>query len=58
MLLTKFLAVELQMFRSIVQNRDFDISLAYESEDLVPPGAASLTFAQYSLSDLTDASEK
>ncbi|CAI9090043.1 OLC1v1024727C1 [Oldenlandia corymbosa var. corymbosa] len=47
-----------KMFRSIVHNRDFDVSLAYESEDLLPPGASSRTFAQYSVSGLIDASEK
>ncbi|KAL3502412.1 hypothetical protein ACH5RR_036861 [Cinchona calisaya] len=47
-----------KMFRSIIHSKDFDVSLAYESEGLVPPGAASLTFAQYAVSGLTDASEK
>ena len=46
------------MFRSIIHSKDFDASLAYESEGLVPPGATSLTFAQYAVSGLTDASEK
>lgn len=47
-----------KMFRSFIHNKDFDVSLAYESENLVPPSAASLTFAQYTVSGLTDASEK
>ncbi|XP_027127325.2 heat shock 70 kDa protein 17 [Coffea arabica] len=47
-----------KMFRSIIHSKDFDASLAYESEGLVPPGATSLTFAQYAVSGLTDASEK
>lgn len=46
------------MFRSIIYNKDFEISLAYESEDLLPPGVTSPIFAQYDVSGLTDASEK
>ncbi|KAG8364527.1 hypothetical protein BUALT_Bualt18G0006400 [Buddleja alternifolia] len=47
-----------KMFRSVVHNKDFEVSLAYESETLLPPGASSLTFAQYDVLGLTDASEK
>ncbi|KAF5949554.1 hypothetical protein HYC85_011547 [Camellia sinensis] len=47
-----------KMFRSIIHNKDFEVSLAYESEDLLPPGAPSPIFAQYAVSGLTDASEK
>ncbi|THG08162.1 hypothetical protein TEA_020925 [Camellia sinensis var. sinensis] len=47
-----------KMFRSIIHNKDFEVSLAYESEDLLPPGAPSPIFAQYVVSGLTDASEK
>lgn len=47
-----------KMFRSIIHNKDFDVSLAYESEDLLPPGAPSPIFAQYAVSGLTDANEK
>lgn len=46
------------MFRSIVHNKDFEVSLAYESEDLLPPGVLSPTFARYAVSGLTDASDK
>lgn len=46
------------MFRSVVHNKDFEVSLAYESQDLIPPGASSLVFAQYDISGLTDTSEK
>lgn len=46
------------MFRSILHDKDFEVSLAYESEGLLPPGAASSIFAQYAVSGLTDASEK
>ncbi|PIN20377.1 Molecular chaperones GRP170/SIL1, HSP70 superfamily [Handroanthus impetiginosus] len=47
-----------KMFRSVVHNKDFEVTLAYESEDLIPPGASSLIFAKYDVSGLTDASEK
>ncbi|KAA8526150.1 hypothetical protein F0562_007750 [Nyssa sinensis] len=47
-----------KMFRSFIHNKDFEVSLAYESEELLPPGATSLIFAQYAVSGLTDASEK
>ncbi|XP_009757679.1 heat shock 70 kDa protein 17 [Nicotiana sylvestris] len=47
-----------KMFRSIVHNKDFEVSLAYESDDFLPPGTPSLTFAQYAVSGLADASEK
>ncbi|CAN4110084.1 unnamed protein product [Withania somnifera] len=47
-----------KMFRSVVHNKDFEVSLAYESDEFLPPGTPSLTFAQYAVSGLTDASEK
>ncbi|KAK4834705.1 hypothetical protein QYF36_027116 [Acer negundo] len=47
-----------KMFRSIVHAKDFEVSLAYASEDLLPPGVTSPVFAKYAVSGLTDASEK
>ncbi|XP_048624435.1 heat shock 70 kDa protein 17 isoform X2 [Brassica napus] len=47
-----------KMFRSFVLDKDFDVSLAYESEDILPPGITSPVFAQYSVSGLADATEK
>ncbi|CAN6988240.1 unnamed protein product, partial [Brassica rapa subsp. trilocularis] len=47
-----------KMFRSFVLDKDFDVSLAYESEDILPPGITSPVFAQYSVSGLGDATEK
>lgn len=47
----------LQIFKPFSHNKDFEVSLAYEG-DLLPPGVASPVFAQYSVSGLTDASEK
>lgn len=46
------------MFRSFVHNNDFEVSLAYESEDLLPPGVTSPVFAKYAVSGLADATEK
>lgn len=46
-----------KMFRSIVHNKDFEVSLAYGSE-LLPPGVTSPIFAQYGVSGLADTSEK
>ncbi|XP_047333878.1 heat shock 70 kDa protein 17 [Impatiens glandulifera] len=47
-----------KMFRSIVHDKDFDVSLAYDGVDLLPPGTLSSTFAQYVVTGLKDASEK
>ncbi|KAE9586519.1 hypothetical protein Lal_00044748 [Lupinus albus] len=47
-----------KMFRSIDHNKDFEVSLAYESENQLPPGVASPQIAQYQISGLTDANEK
>ncbi|CAA0825063.1 Heat shock 70 kDa protein 17 [Striga hermonthica] len=47
-----------KMFRSIVHNKDFEVSLSYESQDLLPLGSSSLVFAQYDVSGLSDASER
>ncbi|KAL9670707.1 hypothetical protein QQ045_008265 [Rhodiola kirilowii] len=47
-----------KMFRSIVYEKDFEVSLAYESEDLLPPGTTSPIIAHYAVSGLADATEK
>ncbi|CAJ2668459.1 heat shock protein 70 kDa [Trifolium pratense] len=47
-----------KMFRSFNHNKDFEVSLAYESEHHLPPGVTSPLIAQYQISGLTDASEK
>ncbi|XP_022150578.1 heat shock 70 kDa protein 17 [Momordica charantia] len=46
-----------KMYRSVVHNKDFEVSLAYEN-DLLPPGVSFPVFAQYAVSGLTDTSEK
>ncbi|KAF4399831.1 heat shock 70 kDa protein 17 [Cannabis sativa] len=47
-----------KMFRSIVHDKDFEVSLAYGSKIILPPGVTSPIVAQYDLSGLTDATEK
>ncbi|GAA0154559.1 Hsp70 family chaperone [Lithospermum erythrorhizon] len=47
-----------KMFRSIVHNKDFEVTLSYESEGLLPPGVTSSVFAQYSISGLAEAAER
>ncbi|KAI3525911.1 hypothetical protein L1887_05044 [Cichorium endivia] len=48
----------IKMFQSITHNKDFDVSLSNEKEDLLPPGVISRTFAKDFVSGLADASEK
>ncbi|GAU39186.1 hypothetical protein TSUD_147940 [Trifolium subterraneum] len=47
-----------KMFRSFNHDKDFEVSLAYESEHHLPPGVTSPLIAQYQISGLTDASGK
>lgn len=47
-----------KMFRSIKHNKDFEVSLSYENANDLPPGTSSTKFAQFSVSGLTEASEK
>ncbi|RZB42685.1 heat shock 70 kDa protein 17-like [Glycine soja] len=47
-----------KMFRSVNHNKDFEVSLAYESDNYLPPGVTSPEIAQYQISGLTDASQK
>lgn len=46
------------MTGSVEHDKDFEVSLNYESVDFLPPGVSSDNFAQYAVSGLTDASEK
>lgn len=48
----------LQMFRSIIRDKDFEVSLAYESEEFLPPGVTSPVFAKYGVLGVADACEK
>lgn len=58
LLVPRFKKLPSKMFRSIIHNKDFEVSLLYESEDLLPPSVTSPVFAQYAVSGLADANEK
>ncbi|KAJ4976597.1 hypothetical protein NE237_001703 [Protea cynaroides] len=47
-----------KMFKSIKHDKDFEVSLSYETSDPLPPGVLSDKFAHYAITGLTDASEK
>ncbi|KAK8991919.1 hypothetical protein V6N11_044816 [Hibiscus sabdariffa] len=47
-----------KIFKSFNHSKDFEVSLAYDHEDLLPPGLSSPVFAQYAVSGLRDATEK
>ncbi|KAG1342719.1 heat shock 70 kDa protein 17 [Cocos nucifera] len=47
-----------KMFRSIKHNKDFGALLSYEKVNELPPAVSSNKFAHYSVSGLTEASEK
>ncbi|KAG8059661.1 hypothetical protein GUJ93_ZPchr0002g25206 [Zizania palustris] len=48
----------IKLFRSIRHTKDFDVSISYDKASELPPGVTSHKFAEYSVSGLTDASEK
>lgn len=58
LLVPRLKKLPIKIFRSITHNKDFEVSLSYENEELLPPGVTSRTFAKYAVSGLTDASEK
>ncbi|OMO49450.1 Heat shock protein 70 family [Corchorus capsularis] len=47
-----------KIFKSFNYSKDFELSLAYDREDLLPPGISTPVFAQYAVSGLADAAEK
>ncbi|XVE68482.1 hypothetical protein DITRI_Ditri09bG0071700 [Diplodiscus trichospermus] len=47
-----------KIFKSFNLSKDFEVTLAYDHEDLLPPGLSSSIVAQYAVSNLTDAAEK
>lgn len=58
LLVPRMKKVPSKMFRSIFHNKDFEVSLAYDSEGTLPPGILSPIFAQYAVSGLAEANEK
>ncbi|KAE8777837.1 Luminal-binding protein 1 [Hordeum vulgare] len=47
-----------QLFRSIKDTKDFDVSLSYDKASELSPGVLSHKFAEYAISGLTETSEK
>ncbi|CAJ1972942.1 unnamed protein product [Sphenostylis stenocarpa] len=58
LLVPRMKKVPSKMFRSVNHDKDFEVSLAYESEHHLPPGVTSPVIAQYQISGLIDAGEK
>ncbi|MCL7024716.1 hypothetical protein MKW94_022437 [Papaver nudicaule] len=58
LLVQRMKKLPIKLFRSIKHNKDFEVSLSYESGGLLPPGVSSDKFAHYIVSGLADASEK
>ncbi|KAJ6800533.1 heat shock 70 kDa protein 17 isoform X1 [Iris pallida] len=58
LLVPRMKKMPIKMFRSIKHNKDFEVTLSYESASELPPGTLSNKFAQFSVSGLTEASEK
>ncbi|PHT43238.1 Long chain base biosynthesis protein 2a [Capsicum baccatum] len=46
-------AIALGTLLSIIHNKDFEVLLAYESDDFLTPRASSFTFSQYAISGST-----
>ncbi|KAK8517049.1 hypothetical protein V6N13_092326 [Hibiscus sabdariffa] len=47
-----------KIFKSSNHSKDFEVSLSYDPEDLLPPGVSFPVFARYAVSGLTDTAEK
>ncbi|KAE8655556.1 Heat shock 70 kDa protein 17 [Hibiscus syriacus] len=47
-----------KMLKSVNHGKDFEVSLAYDREDLLPPGVSFPEFAHYAVSGLTDTTKK
>ncbi|KAL4366194.1 hypothetical protein GQ457_05G033010 [Hibiscus cannabinus] len=47
-----------KIFKSSNHSKDFEVSLSYDHEDLLPPGISFPVFARYAVSGLTDTAEK
>ncbi|XP_074315991.1 heat shock 70 kDa protein 17 [Silene latifolia] len=47
-----------KMFRSIVHDKDFEVSLSYENTDSLPPGVSPPIFLQYGVTGLANATER
>ncbi|PKU74279.1 Heat shock 70 kDa protein 17 [Dendrobium catenatum] len=58
LLVPRMKKMPIKLFRSIKHNKDFVVSLSYESAYELPPGVFSVQFVQFSVSGLTEATER
>ncbi|KAJ4770371.1 heat shock protein 70 [Rhynchospora pubera] len=59
LLVPRMKKMPIKMYRSIKHDKDFEVSLSYDSSNgLLPPGVSSHTFALYSVTGLKDAADK
>ncbi|XP_078149329.1 heat shock protein 70 (Hsp 70) family protein [Carex rostrata] len=59
LLVPRMKKMPIKMYRSLKHDKDFEVSLSYESSNgLLPPGVSSHIFALYSVTGLKDAADK
>ncbi|KAI0488555.1 hypothetical protein KFK09_028391 [Dendrobium nobile] len=58
LLVPRMKKMPIKLFRSIKHNKDFVVSLSYESAYELPPGVFSVQFVEFSVSGLTEATER
>ncbi|KAL0904492.1 hypothetical protein M5K25_026614 [Dendrobium thyrsiflorum] len=58
LLVPRMKKMPIKLFRSIKHNKDFVVSLSYESAYELPPGVFSGKFVEYSVSGLTETTER
>lgn len=58
LLVPRMKKMPIKLFRTIKHNKDFDVSLSYESSYELPPGVFSAKFAEFSISGLTETTER
>lgn len=58
LLVPRMKKMPIKLFRSIKHNKDFDVSISYESAYELPPGVSSPKFVEFSVSGLTETTER
>ncbi|KAH0448352.1 hypothetical protein IEQ34_022152 [Dendrobium chrysotoxum] len=58
LLVPRMKKMPIKLFRSIKHNKDFVVSLSYESAYELPPGVFSVKFVEFSVSGLTETTER
>ncbi|KAK8914402.1 Heat shock 70 kDa protein 17 [Platanthera zijinensis] len=58
LLVPRMKKMPIKLFRTITHNKDFDVSLSYESAYELPAGVFSAKFAEFSISGLTETTER